>query len=222
MMSQRILLDYAYAHIYTSGMKTLTAKEKILFDFIEKYQFKHGASPTVREMREAMDLKSDGFIVYCLKSLESKGAIQKGDTPRSIKLLPSVEARLKTDFVKIPVVGHIPAGGPVVSEENVEDWISFEAGKIKGAKDCFILKVRGDSMVHAGILDGDFVIASMKRQPKLRDIVVALVDGGSTVKRYMTERGRPYLKAENPKYKNIHPESDLQIQGVVVGLLRWY
>lgn len=203
-------------------MKLLTPKEKILLEFIEKYQFKHGASPTVREMREAMELKSDGFVVYCLKSLESKGAIQKGDTPRSIKLLPSVQEKLHANFVKIPVVGHIPAGGPVVSEENVEDWVSFEEGSVKDAKDCFILKVRGDSMINAGIFDGDFAIASMKRQPKLRDIVVALVDGGSTVKRYMTERGRIYLKAENPKYKNIYPESDLQIQGVVVGMMRWY
>ncbi len=169
-----------------------------------------------------MELKSDGFVVHCLKSLEAKGVIKKGDTPRSIKLLPQVEARLKMDFVKIPVLGHIPAGGPVVSEENVEDWISFEEGSLKGAKDCFILKVRGDSMMNAGILEGDLVIASMKRVPKAHDIVVALVDGGSTVKRYMTERGRPYLKPENQKYKNIYPEEELQIQGVVVGLMRWY
>lgn len=203
-------------------IKQLTHKEQVLLDFIERYQLEHGASPTVREMRQHMRLKSDGFVVHCLKKLASKGAIKKGDTPRSIKLLPAVAARLKTDLVKIPVVGHIPAGGPVVSEENVEDWISFEEGSVKGAKDCFILKVRGDSMTGAGILDGDFVIASMKRQPKLRDIVVALVDGGSTVKRYMLERGRSYLKPENPKYKNIYPEEDLQIQGVVVGVLRWY
>ena len=203
-------------------MKILTPKEKILLEFIEKYQLKHGASPTVREMREAMDLKSDGFIIYCLKSLESKGAIHKGDTPRSIKLLPSVQEKLHANFVKIPVVGHIPAGGPVMSEENIEDWMSIDADQVKGAKDCFVLKVRGDSMIRAGILDGDFVIASMKPQPKPRDIVVALVDGGSTVKRYMMERGRPYLKAENPKYKNIYPEDELQIQGVVVGVMRWY
>lgn len=203
-------------------MKTLTPKEKTLFEFIEKYQLKNGASPTVREMREAMDLKSDGFVVHCLEKLVSKGVIKKGDTPRSIKLLPSVQEKLHANFVKIPVVGHIPAGGPVASEENIEDWMTIDAEQVKGAKDCFALKVRGDSMTGAGIFDGDFVIASMNRQPKPRDIVVALVDGGSTVKRYMTERGRPYLKPENPKYKNISPESDLQIQGVVVGVMRWY
>lgn len=203
-------------------IKQLTHKEQILLDFIERYQLEHGASPTVREMRQHMRLKSDGFVVHCLKKLATKGAIKKSDTPRSIKLLPSVAERLHADFTKIPVLGTIPAGGPIVSEENVEDWISFEAGQLKGAKDCFILRVRGDSMIGAGIFEGDYVIASMKMKPKPGDIVVALVDSGSTVKRYMTKGGRAYLKPENQKYKNIYPEEELQVQGVVKGMLRWY
>lgn len=201
---------------------SLTPKERALFDFIEGYQMAHGASPTVREMREAMKLKSDGFVVHCLKSLAEKGKIKKGDTPRSIKLLPSVEERLQSNVIKIPVLGSIPAGGPVVSEENVEDWVSFGEGQIKNPEQCFILRVRGDSMIGAGIFEGDFVIASTKVTPKAGSLVIALVDGGSTVKRYMLDRGKPYLKAENPKYSDIYPESDLQIQGVVVGLFRWY
>lgn len=200
----------------------LTPKEQKLFNFIENYQLRHGASPTVREMKESMGLKSDGFIIHCLKSLTEKGVIKKGDTPRSIGLLPSVSEKLHADTVKIPVLGYIPAGGPIVSEENVEDWVSFEASQIKNPKDCFILKVTGDSMINAGIFDGDFVIASSKLNPKQHDIVIGLVDGGSTVKRYMLENGKPYLKPENERYSNIYPESDLQIQGVVVGLFRWY
>lgn len=200
----------------------LTPKEQALLNFIEDYQSTHGSSPTVREMREAMKLKSDGFIVHCLKSLAQKGAIEKGVTPRSIKLLPHIAQKLSADFVKLPVLGFIPAGGPVVSEENVEDWVSFEAGQIKNPKDCFILRVTGDSMVDAGIFDGDFVIASTKLRPAPRDIVIALVDGGSTVKRFMKDGPRIYLKPENPRYQNIYPESELQIQGVVIGLFRWY
>lgn len=203
-------------------MKPLTPKQQELLNFIELFQSRHGKSPTVREMREAMDLKSDGFVVYCLKKLEKKGAIKKDDTPRSIKLLPSVAAKLHADFVRIPVIGHIPAGGPVISEENVEDYVSFEAGQMKNLKSCFILKVRGDSMVNAGILDGDFVIASTRLQPKPGSIVVALVDGGSTVKQYMLERGKPYLAPQNPRFKNIYPEDELRVQGVVVGQFRWY
>lgn len=200
----------------------LTEKEKQLLGFIEKHQLKYGSSPTVREMREYMGLKSDGFVVHCLKSLAEKKAIKKGSTPRSIKLLPQVEQRLQTDFVKLPVLGAVPAGGPVVSEENVLDWISFEAGKIKHPEQTFILKVRGDSMINAGIFDNDYVIAAMNMPPRPNDIVVALVDGGSTVKRYMIQHGKPYLKQENPTYENIYPESDLQVQGVVIGVFRWY
>jgi len=204
-------------------MEALTAKEEKIYKFIEKYQMKHGASPTVREMREHMKLKSDGFIVHCLKKMTEKGAIQKDDTPRGIKLLKTVADRLQSPTVKIPMLGYIPAGGPLVSEENVEDWMTFDEGQIKDPQSSFMLRVIGDSMEDAGIYDGDFVIASTKREPKVKDIVVGLVDGGSTVKRYLKdEHGRFYLKPENSKYSNIYPESDLQIQGVVVGLFRWY
>lgn len=218
-------LDYESALIYNMGVMEkahLTKKQEKLLDFIERYQMKHGASPTVREMREYMELKSDGFVVYCVEQLAKKGAIKKGDTPRSIGLMPSVAEKLQTDFVKVPIVGYIPAGGPVVSEENVEGWMSFETGKIRGSKECFILRVIGDSMIDAGIFDGDFVIASAKMQPKAKDIVIALVDGASTVKRYMMDRNKSYLKPENSKYKNIYPEKELEVQGVVIGLFRWY
>lgn len=219
-------MDYERALIYNSGMNKkqqgLTRREKVLLAFIEKYQLKNGASPTVKEMRIAMKLKSDGFAVHCLEALKEKGAIKKGDTPRSVKLLPSVRQRLQADFVKIPVLGNIPAGSPVLSEENVEDWVTFEEGQIKNPAKTFVLKVRGDSMVDAGIFDGDFVVAVTDKKPRIGDIVVALVDGGSTVKRYMEDRGKPYLQAENKAYKNIHPEESLEIQGVVTGVFRWY
>jgi len=182
----------------------------------------NGSSPTVREMREYMKLKSDGFVVHCVKSLVEKGMIKKGDTPRSIKLLPSVQQKLESNFVKLPLLGTIPAGGPVLTEEFVEDWMTFDASVVKHPEDCFVLKVRGDSMIDAGIFEGDYVIASSTAKPKQGDIVVALVDGGSTVKRYMLDGGKPYLKPENKKYNNIYPESELQVQGVVSSLFRWY
>lgn len=217
------IVDCEPALIYIEfAMQTATRKQQQVLDFIERYQLKHGASPTVRETREHMRLKSDGFVVHCLKALEKKGLIKKGDTPRSIKLLPSVAERLHADFVKLPVLGTIPAGGPILSEEYIEDWVELPSGKLKHPKESFILRVRGESMIGAGIFEGDYVIANSKSQPKQNDIVVALVDGGSTVKRYKITNGKPLLIAENPKYKPIRPESELQIQGVVVGLFRWY
>lgn len=200
----------------------LTKKEKKLFEFIEVYQLEHGASPTVKEMRRHMGLKSDGFVVHCLKALATKGFIEKGVTPRSIKLLPKAAEKLHSNMIKIPVLGRVPAGGAVLAQEYAEDWMAFEEGKIKHPQETFILKVAGDSMIDTGIHDGDFVIASGKLQPKQGNIVVALIDGGSTVKRYMKSNGTVYLKPENVKYKNIYPESDLQIQGVVIGMFRWY
>lgn len=200
----------------------LTPKEQKIFNFIEDYQFKNGASPTVKEMRLHMKLKSDGFVIHCLKALERKNFIKKGTTPRSIKLLPSVEEKLHSDFIKIPVLGSIPAGGPVLSEEYVEDWVTFPSGDIKHPHESFILRVKGDSMIDAGIFEGDYVIASAKLQPKHNDIVIALSDGGSTIKRLIKDKNNVYLKAENPKYKNIYPVEQLEIQGVVIGLFRWY
>lgn len=202
--------------------KLLTPKEQKIFNFIESYQLKYGASPTVREIRLYMKLKSDGFVIHCLERLVKKGIIKKGDTPRSIKLLPSVAARLHADTVEIPVLGSIPAGGPVLSEEYVENWVTFPANEIRHPNESFILRVRGDSMIGAGIFEGDYVIASAKPEPKNGDIVVALVDGGSTVKRFVKDKAGVYLKAENPQYKNIYPIEQLEIQGVVVGLFRWY
>lgn len=204
--------------------KFITPKEGKVLNFIEKYQFKNGASPTVKEMRLHMRLKSDGFVVHCLERLAAKGVIKKGDTPRGIKLLPAVAERLhgNSDTVKIPVLGSIPAGGPVTSEEYVEDWVTFPEGRIRHPSDSFILRVRGESMIDAGIFEGDYVIASAKAEPKNGDIVIALIDGGSTVKRFIEDKSGVYLKAENLKYKNIYPVEELEIQGVVVGLFRWY
>lgn len=202
----------------------LTPKEEKILNFIEKYQFKNGASPIVREIREYMKLESDGFVVHCLQRLEAKGVIKKNNTPRSIKLLPAVAERLhgRPDTVKIPVLGSIPAGGPVTSEEYVEDWVVFPERQIKHPADSFILRVRGDSMIDAGIFEGDHVVATAKLHPKNGDVVIALVDGGSTVKRFVKDKTGVYLKAENPKYKNIYPAEQLEIQGVVIGLFRWY
>ena len=202
----------------------LTPKEEKVLNFIEKYQFKNGASPTLKEMRLYMKLKSDGFVVHCLERLAAKGVIKKDDTPRGIKLLPAVAERLhgRPDTVKITVLGSIPAGGPVTSEEYVEDWVSFPERQIKHPADSFILRVRGESMINAGIVEGDHVVATAKLHPKNGDIVIALMDGGSTVKRFVKDKTGVYLKAENPKYKNIYPAEQLEIQGVVIGLFRWY
>jgi len=175
----------------------LTEKREAILKFIEKYQLKNGGSPTIKEMREHFNVKSDNSILKKLKALEKGGYIKKGDTPRSIKLLDSVKERLDTaaQIVSLPLLSTIPAGGPAVSDETVIDHVGF-------AK--------------------DMVIVNQDDNPRTGDIVVALVDGGNTLKRFVREKGKAYLKAENPEYDDIYPAESLEIQGVVTGLIRTY
>ena len=203
--------------------ETLTEKQEGVLKFIEEYQMEHGSSPTLREMREAFGVSSDNSILKHLKALEEKGYITKDDTPRGIRLLSSVKERLDAPEFKLPLLGMIPAGGPVLSEEYVEKWINVGEDAVYKLKDSFLLRVKGTSMIDAGIFEDDILIVCGSLEPRQGDIVVALVDNQNTVKRYMKDsEGRVYLKPENAAYENIYPEGELCIQGVVTGLLRYY
>ncbi len=203
-------------------MEALTEKQGAVLKYIEKYQLKHGKSPTIREMREHFEVSSDNSILKHLKALEEKGHIKKDDTPRGIKLFESVKKRLESETVKLPLLGFVPAGGPVDSEEYIEGWYDVGPDISKGGKSTFILKVRGESMIDAGIHDGDLVIVDGKKPAKNFDIVVALVDNQNTVKRYIKDGSKIYLHAENKAFEDIYPEGELVIQGVVTSLLRFY
>lgn len=205
-------------------MATLTPRQAELLTFIEEYQWEQGSSPTLREMREHFGVSSDNGILKHLKGLEEKGYLQKDDTPRGIKRLDTIKQRMEraANVLEVPLVGTIPAGGPVAAQENILG--TFEIGRdlMKMENGAFLLRVSGNSMVGAGIYEGDMVLVAPGKEPRSGDIVVALVDGHSTVKRYIEERGKRYLKAENPEYEDIHPEEELQTQGLVVGLIRNY
>lgn len=200
----------------------LTDKQKAVLKYIEKYQMKHGKSPTIREMRERFNVSSDNSILKHLKALEDKGYIEKDDTPRGIKLFDSVKKRLESETVKLPLLGFIPAGGPVDTEEYVEGWYDVGPDIAKGGEGNFVLRVRGESMIDAGIHDGDLVVVDGKKSARNGDIVVALVDNQNTVKRYIKDGSKIYLHAENDAYEDIYPEEELMIQGVVTSLLRFY
>lgn len=200
----------------------ITEKQEAVLKFIEEYQMSFGRSPTLREMREHFGVSSDNSILKHLKALEEKGMIQKDDTPRGIKLLGSIKAKLDSVSMKLPVLGFIPAGGPVLSEEYVDSWMDVGQDLAKNAEDYFVLTVRGNSMIDAGIYEGDLVIVDSKRTPKNGDVVVALIDNANTLKRFIKEGNSVYLKAENKNYKDIHPLNELIIQGVVTSLVRRY
>lgn len=203
-------------------MDFLTDKQKAVLKYIEKYQLKHGSSPTIREMREHFQVSSDNSILKHLKALEEKGFINRDDTPRGIKILDSVKKRLESENIKLPLLGFVPAGGPVLSEEYIDNWYDVGPDVAKKEEGIFILKVRGESMIGAGINDGDLVVVDSNKNPRNGDIVVALVDNENTVKRFIRDGNKVYLKPENDKFEDIFPEGELIIQGVVSSLLRFY
>lgn len=209
--------------LFKAMQETLTEKQEAVLEFIENYQIEHGSSPTIKEMREYFGVSSDNSILKHVKALEEKGYIQKDDTPRGIKLLNSVKERLQNAEFKLPLLGMIPAGGPVLTEEYIEDWVNVGEDVIYKSKDSYLLRVTGDSMVDAGIYEGDILVVCGALEPREGDIVVGLVDNQNTVKRYMKDsNGRVYLKPENPNYDNIYAEGELCIQGVVTGLIRYF
>ncbi|MBU1446108.1 transcriptional repressor LexA [Patescibacteria group bacterium] len=203
-------------------MQLLTPKQESVLQFIEKYQLKHGSSPTLKEMREHFQVSSDNSILKHVKALEEKGYIQKDDTPRGIKILDSVKKRLESATIKLPLLGYIPAGGPILTEEFIETWYDVGPDIARKEEGCFLLRVIGESMINAGILDGDIVVVDSGKTPKNGDIVVGLIDNQNTVKRYIKDINGVYLKPENPDYENIYPTHELTIQGVVTGLIRYY
>jgi repressor LexA len=128
----------------------------------------------------------------------------------------------KVRITDIPIYGQIPAGMATLTEQTIEGHISLDTRSVNASKNgrTFALRVRGDSMIDAHILDGDIVILEDRKDVQNGDIVAALIDGETTLKRYVTEHGRPYLKAENPLYPNLVPARELRIQGVLVSLVR--
>jgi repressor LexA len=202
----------------------ITEKQESVLKFIEEYQLSFGKSPTLREMREHFQVKSDNSILKHLKALKEKGYLEKDDTPRGIKMLHSVKERFEaaSNVIRIPLLGTIPAGGPVLTEEFVVDH--FEVGQdfLKKPQGSFALRVTGLSMIDAGILEGDFVIANRDTEVKDKDIVIALVDGANTVKRYRKDRTHVWLEAANPDYKDIEADEYLEVQGVVTSVFRMY
>lgn len=204
--------------------KELTHKQKMLLRFIERFQMENASSPTFKEMRKYLKVVSDNAVFKHLEALVKKGYIQKGDTPRSIRALDSVRQKLSavTELLKVPLLGTIPAGGPVMAEENILGTYEMGKGLMQVKEGCFLLRVTGSSMINAGIHEGDMVLVNPAKEAHEGDIVVALVDGENTVKRYVREHGRIILRAENPDYTDIHPEGSLEVQGVVTGLVRNY
>jgi repressor LexA len=197
----------------------LTDKQQAVLDFVQAHQRQHGHYPSLREICAHFGFASPFAATRHLQALEAKGVLQRV-AGKARAFLPPAGVR-RAPLLDVPLFGTIPAGSPVAAEQEADAHVSIDAAALglRATSRAFALRVRGDSMIDAGILDGDTVFL-VQREPRPRDIVAALIDGESTLKRYLVQRGRPFLRAENPKYPDLLPATELVIQGVMVGLLR--
>jgi repressor LexA len=199
-------------------MINLTKRQKEILDFIRGYRTDHGISPTQREIRERFHLSSFGTVQKHLKRLEEKGALSR-DWNRSRGISPREE--LPSGARGVPLLGLVAAGRPIEPFPQ-EESIEVPASMV-GKGDHYVLRVRGDSMIEDGILDGDYVVVARREKADSGQTVVALVRGEATLKRYYAEGARIRLQPANAAMKPLTFDArDVTIQGVVTGLIRDY
>jgi repressor LexA len=198
---------------------TLTSRQQELLEFLRDHQRSTGLMPSTREIQHHFGFASQTAAVSHLKALERKGIIKKLAGKARAVIFPEDLGR--SESLGVPVYGSIPAGMPSVADPAADGRMAVDAallGLSRGAR-TFALKVRGDSMIGAHILPGDHAIFE-KREARDGDIVAALIDGETTLKRVVKRAGGFFLKAENPAYPELVPVRELVVQGVLVGLLR--
>lgn len=200
-------------------------KQQKILDFMNRHLLEKGYPPSVREICEAVGFKSTSSVHAYLKWLEEEGQIQKDvDKPRALRIMEegtrSMEGYIANQEIEnIPVLGRITAGQPILAVENIEDTFPVPVQYLENAT-VFMLKVRGDSMVNAGILDGDFIMVKQQSTATNGDIVAALIGDEATVKTFYKDRTVIRLQPENPAYEPILCPEGVTILGKVIGLFR--
>jgi repressor LexA len=196
----------------------LTRRQKNVLDFIQSEQRGKGITPSTREIQKHFRFASQTSVMQYLAALERKGFLNRHARKARALITPVQKIRI----ADVPIYGQIPAGMSTLSEQIIEGHISLDArsANVSNNGRIFALRVRGDSMIGAHIVDGDIVILEDRKDVQNGDIVAGLIDGETTLKRYVVEHGRPYLKAENPRYPDLTPARELRIQGIMVSLVR--
>ena len=201
--------------------RELTDRQRQILDFIRADIHRRGFPPSVREIGEAVGLSSSSTVHAHLAALEEKGFVRRDPSkPRALEVLDFRDPDLAIDYGQVnvvPLVGQVAAGQPILAAENIEGTMSLPAEM--AGESTFILRVRGESMIEAGILDGDYVVVRQQTTATNGDIVVAMIDEEATVKRFFKETDRVRLQPENSAMKPIYSR-DVQILGVVVALFR--
>jgi repressor LexA len=206
----------------------LTARQQEIYDFVMRYVDSHGYPPTVREIGEEVGLASPSTVHAHLANLERAGYIRRDPTkPRALEVVGRERGSAAAEDSRtrvLPLVGQIAAGGPLLAEQNVEDHLAVPEPLVAGSGEDFLLRVKGDSMIEAGILDGDYVVVHRQQTARNGEIVVALAGEDeaadeATVKRFFREEGRIRLQPENSALEPLFP-AHVQVLGRVTGVFR--
>ena len=201
------------------GFGKITAKQQEILDYIKDEILKKGYPPTVREICETVNLKSTSSVHSHLETLEKN--IKRDPTkPRAIEICDDSFQMVRTEMVSIPIIGNVAAGQPILAEENIQDYFPVPADMVPQGES-FILNVRGESMINAGIFSGDRIFVNSCNTAHNGDIVVALIDDSATVKTFYKENGHIRLQPENDTMDPIIVD-DCQILGKVYGVLRFF
>ena len=197
----------------------ISDKQAQILEYIKDQIMEKGYPPAVREICEAVHLKSTSSVHSHLATLEKRGYIRRDPTkPRAIEIFDDNFQMLRTETASLPVVGRVAAGEPILAEQNIESYFPVPAEYVPRGES-FVLKVHGTSMINAGIMDGDYIFVNSCRNAENGEIIVALIDDSATVKRFYKEDGHIRLQPENDEMEPIIVE-DCQILGKVFGVYR--
>lgn len=198
----------------------ISKKQEEILEYIKAQILERGFPPAVREICEAVNLKSTSSVHSHLETLEKNGYIRRDPTkPRAIEILDDTFNLTRREMVQVPIVGRVAAGEPLLAEQNIEEYYPIPV-EFMPNNECFMLKVKGESMINAGILDGDYVVVEKKNTASNGEMVVALIDDGATVKTFYREEGVIRLQPENDTMEPFILES-VDILGKVIGVFRF-
>ena len=201
-------------------LEKISKKQEEILEYIKSELLSKGYPPAVREICEAVHLKSTSSVHSHLETLEKNGYIRRDPTkPRAIEIMDDTFNLTRREVVNVPVIGRVAAGAPILAEENIENYFPIPMEFMPNEK-TFLLSVKGESMINAGILDGDYVLIKQQSNAENGDMVVALVEDGATVKRFFKEEGVYRLQPENDFMDPIIVES-VEILGKVIGVFRF-
>jgi len=202
----------------------ISDKQQEILDYIKNEIMSKGYPPSVRDICAAVKLKSTSSVHAHLNALEKNGYIRRDPAkPRTIEILDDAFNDVRRDVTSVPLVGNVAAGEPILAQQNIETYLPFPADMLPG-RETFLLRVKGESMVNVGIMDGDYVLIAQQNTARNGEMIVALVDDSATVKTFYKEDGHIRLQPENDTMDPIIVEADepFQVLGRVIGVLRFY